>query len=266
MLRTQNTTHKTPEHQTTFSNRPRIYAEFINSEREIREAQRLRYEVFCEEYNVRLPVNRMWNGQPIDIDDLDNHCLHLVVRTQDNLEIIGYTRVLTCDLAAHFGKYYSSHEFDIGNIINRPGRFLEIGRTCIHPDYRNGATIAVLWAQLARYMQENDYRYLFGCASISLDDGGTSLSALMPVIREKHMADDEYSVKPKVPLSLKKIGPETKASFPPLLKAYTRMGARICGEACWDPDFNVADLFVLLDIHQVSDRYAKHFLKPKKAA
>lgn len=248
------------------STKPRIFAEFINSEQEIREAQRLRYDVFCEEYNVELPVNMYWNGQPIDIDDLDDHCLHLVVRTQEDSEIIGYTRVLTCDLAARFGHYYSSHEFDIHKIINRPGRFLEIGRTCIHPQYRNGATIAVLWAQLANFMQENDYQYLFGCASVSLDDGGTTLSALMPVIREKYMADACYRVEPKVPLTLTESCPETKAIFPPLLKAYTRMGARICGEACWDPDFNVADLFVLLDVNHVSARYAKHFLKPKQAA
>ena len=264
MLRTNSTT----EQQTTrtITGRPKIYAEFIDSEREIREAQRLRYDVFCEEYNVKLPVNMYWNGQPIDIDDLDDHCLHLVVRSQDDMEIIGYTRVLTCDLATRFGHYYSSHEFDIDNILNRPGRFLEIGRTCIHPDHRNGATIAVLWAHLASYMQQHDYQYLFGCASVSLEDGGTAFAALMPIIREKYMADSDYRVQPKLALPIQEISPESKAIFPPLLKAYTRMGARICGEACWDPDFNVADLFVLLDVNKVSDRYAKHFLKPKQAA
>lgn len=267
MLQNQSTTRgATEKTAANLSNRPRIFADFITSEREIREAQRLRYEVFCEEYNVELPVNMVWNGHPIDIDELDDHCLHLVVRTHDDMEIIGYTRVLTCDLAARFGKYYSSHEFDIENVTNRQGRFLEIGRTCIHPDYRNGATIAVLWAQLAKYMQENDYQYLFGCASVSLDDGGTMLAALMPVIREKHMADSEFSVEPRVPLKVKETSCDAKPIFPPLLKAYMRMGARVCGEACWDPDFNVADLFVLLDINNVSARYAKHFLKPQQAA
>lgn len=271
MLRTQSTnqgtTQKHPGKQATdLSRRPKIYADFITAERDIRDAQRLRYEVFCEEYNVKLPVQMLWNGHPIDIDELDDHCLHLVVRSQESMEIIGYTRVLTCELAARLGKYYSSHEFNIHNIINRPGRFLEIGRTCIHPDFRNGSTIAVLWAELAKYMMENNFQYLFGCASVSLDDGGTTLAGLMPVIRDKYMADSSFSVEPKVPLTLQSICSGTKADFPPLLKAYTRMGARICGEACWDPDFNVADLFVLLDINNVSARYAKHFLKPQQAA
>lgn len=263
MLQTQKTTQTSSAFDST---RPKMFAEFITQEREIRESQRLRYEVFCEEYNVELPVKMLWNGLPIDIDELDEHCLHLVVRHSDTMEIIGYTRVLTSEQAEQFGRFYSSGEFHIDNIIDRPGRFLEIGRTCIHPDYRTGSTIALLWAQLARYMQENDYQYLFGCASISLDDGGKSLAALMPVIREKFMADAEFLVKPKVPMPPVFADKDKKAVFPPLLKAYTRMGAQICGEACWDPDFNVADLFVLLDRNNVSQRYAKHFLKIKAAA
>ncbi|MAR93071.1 MAG: hemolysin [Pseudomonadales bacterium] len=245
---------------------PRIFAEFIHSEQEIRQVQQMRYQVFCAEYKVELPVNMVWNGQPVDVDDLDDHCLHLVVRDAASGDIIGYTRVLTCEQAAKVGHYYSSHEFEINNIIKRPGRFLEIGRTCIHPRHRNGATIAVLWAFLARFMQENDYRYLFGCASVSLDDGGAMLAALMPVIREKFMADEEYRVFPKVPFPGADKHTDLKPSFPPLLKAYTRMGAQICGDACWDPDFNVADLFVLLDVNNVANRYARHFLKEPVAA
>ncbi|MGB3621958.1 MAG: GNAT family N-acyltransferase [Ketobacter sp.] len=259
-------------------NRPRFFAEFITAKEEIREAQKMRYEVFCEEYKVVLPVHNTWNGHPIDVDDLDDYCLHLVVRNQANLEIIGYTRVLTCELAARFGRYYSSHEFHIDNIINRPGRFLEIGRTCIHPDFRNGATIAVLWAHLAKFMQENEFRYLFGCASISLEDSGKNLAKIMPVLREKFWAKSEYSVQPKMPINplpdpsllieeqLNTAHHAAKPAIPPLLKAYTRMGALICGEACLDPEFNVADLFVLLDIKNVSDRYAKHFLRTEEAA
>jgi len=262
MLQERNAT----PHPAEFKARPRIFAEFINSEPEIRSAQKMRYEVFCEEYNVKLPVNMIWNGHPIDVDELDDHCLHLVVRNQNDNTIIGYTRVLTCDLAKRFGSYYSSHEFDISNVVDRPGRFLEIGRTCIHPEHRNGATIAVLWAFLAKFMQENNYQYLFGCASVSLKDDGKTLAALTPVIKEKYMADDEYRVIPKVPFNLRKEWKNEKASFPPLLKAYTRMGARICGDACWDPDFNVADLFVLLDINNVANRYARHFLKDREAA
>lgn len=246
--------------------RPRIEASFLTTQEEIRAVQRMRYEIFCEEYNVALPVNLRWNGLAIDADELDDVCLHLVVRDTSTGQPVGYTRVLTSDQAATFGHYYSSHEFRIERIINRPGRFLEIGRTCIHPDHRNGATIAVLWSFLARYMQENDFQYLFGCASISLTDGGSNYANIMQVLRDQFMADDTFRVEPLLPMPVNPTDPDARVAFPPLLKAYTRMGARICGEACWDPDFNVADVFVLLDVSNVANRYAKHFLKTQEAA
>lgn len=250
----------------TSGERPGIEAAFVTSLEEIRQIQRMRYEIFCEEYGVTLPVNLRWNGLPVDADEMDDVCLHLVVRDKASGRPVGYTRVLTSENAAQVGHFYSSHEFDIDRIIRRPGRFLEIGRTCIHPDYRNGATIAVLWSFLAKHMQEQGYRYLFGCASVSLADGGDNFARIMQVIRAQFMADEEFRVEPLRPLPAVDLSADIKAVFPPLLKAYTRMGARICGEACHDPDFNVADVFVLLDVEQVAGRYARHFLKPREAA
>ncbi|MCG8314074.1 MAG: GNAT family N-acetyltransferase [Pseudomonadales bacterium] len=241
--------------------RPRLFAEFVTAPEEIKEVQKLRYDVFCEEYNVTLPTNSYWNGHPIDADEIDEGCLHLVVREGQTLEPVGYTRVLTQDLARKLGSFYSAHEFDIKNIEKIDGRIMEIGRTCIHPEHRNGATISVLWSRLAKYMLDNDFQYLFGCASISLADGGTSFASIMPTLRTKHMSDEHLRVFPKLPLETHAKPCETKTQLPPLLKAYMKMGARICGEPCWDPEFNVADVFVVLNIEQVANRYAKRFLK-----
>lgn len=243
------------------SARPKLFAEFVTEPEGIKEVQKLRYDVFCEEYNVTLPTNTYWNGKPIDADDIDDGCLHLVVRDGQTNEPVGYTRVLTQDLAKKLGSFYSSHEFNIENIESINGRIMEIGRTCIHPDYRNGATIAVLWSRIAKFMMDNNYQYLFGCASISLADGGTAFASIMPQLRAKHMSSDALRVTPKLPLETQATPCETKTQLPPLLKAYMKMGAEICGEACWDPEFNVADVFVVLNLDQVANRYAKRFLK-----
>lgn len=241
--------------------RPRLFAEFVTSPEEIKEVQKLRYDVFCEEYNVTLPTNTYWKGSPIDADEIDEGCLHLVVREGQTLEPVGYTRVLTQDLARKLGGFYSAHEFEISSITNIKGRIMEIGRTCIHPDYRNGGTIAVLWSRIAKFMMDNNYQYLFGCASISLADGGTAFASIMPLLRENHMSDKSMRVTPKLPLETHAEPCETENQLPPLLKAYMKMGAQICGEACWDPEFNVADVFVVLNLEQVANRYAKRFLK-----
>ena len=243
------------------SPRPRLFAEFATHPEEIREIQKLRYDVFCQEYNVKLPTNTFWKGHPVDADEIDEACLHLVVRDGQTLEPVGYTRVLTRDQAQRLGGFYSAHEFDIDNILKIDGKIMEIGRTCIHPDYRNGATIAVLWSRIAQYMMENEHRYLFGCASISLADGGTAFASIMPELRASYLSEAELRVTPKLPLETSAQPCETRNQMPPLLKAYMKMGARICGEACWDPDFNVADVFVVLNLDQVANRYAKRFLK-----
>ena len=245
----------------TRSSHPRLFAEFVSDQNEIREIQKLRYDVFCEEYNVKLPTSTYWNGHPVDADAVDDACLHLVVRDGQTLEPVGYTRILTREQAETVGGFYSSHEFDIDNILNIDGRIMEIGRTCIHPEYRSGATIAVLWSRIARFMTEHNYQYLFGCASISLADGGAAFASIMPDLRARHLCQADTRVTPRLPFRTQLRSGETKAQLPPLLKAYMKMGAQICGEACWDPEFNVADVFVVLNLEQVANRYAKRFLK-----
>lgn len=245
--------------------RPSLFAEIITEKDHIKEAQKLRYDTFCEEYNTSLPINAYWNGHPIDTDAVDDRCIHIGVRDGRTDELIGYTRVVTSELAEEIGHFYSEHEFDIDAILQvTRGKAIEVGRTCIHPDYRNGGTIAVLWSYLARFMQDNGYRYLFGCASISLADGGASFSSIMPQLREKFFTEPNLRVTPRLALGSQfeqHAQPDKPFSFPPLLKAYTKMGVLICGEACWDPDFNVADVFVLLDLEKMTNRYAKRFLK-----
>lgn len=239
----------------------KLYAEFITNAEEIKQAQRLRYEVFCAEYNISLPTHHQWRGMPIDQDCFDEHCLHLVVRESESYEVVGYTRVLSETKAKLVDGFYSGSEFDIQQIELLPGSKIEIGRTCIHPDYRNGSTISILWAHLAKHMLQNNIRFLFGCASISLADGGKAFSSLMPFLRANHFSSESRRVLPKLPLKVSEVRSESTPASPPLLKAYTRMGAKVCGEACWDPDFNVADVFILLDMNNITSRYAKHFLK-----
>lgn len=138
-------------------------------------------------------------------------------------------------------------------------RLVEIGRSCVHPDYRNGATIALLWSGLARYMLENQYGYLIGCASISMADGGHAAASMFARLGE-HMSPLEYRVFPRCPLPLEALRNDLPAELPPLIKGYLRAGAYICGEPAWDPDFNTADLPILMPVTRIDDRYAKHFM------
>jgi len=227
------------------------------TEEEVRQCQRLRYRIFAEEMGAILH-----NKLPgLDQDAFDPLSKHLLVRDTRSGEIVGTTRLLTDSNPDYGIGYYSETEFDLKSVLELPGRFMEVGRTCIHPDYRNGSTIAVLWQGLARMMVLHDVDYLMGCASIPLDDGGATAAAVMERLRERHFSAPHLRVYPHKALPAPTAANVGPARIPSLLKAYLRLGAVICGEAYWDEDFNVADAFVLMDRDQIDRRYARHFVQ-----
>ncbi len=226
---------------------------------EIEDAQRLRYRVFAGEMGARLP-SRI---PGIDHDIYDPYCDHLIVRDERCGEVVGTYRILSPQNARRLGGYYSENEFDLTRLQHLRSKIVEVGRSCVHPDYRSGATITLLWAGLARYMIEGEHEHLIGCASISMADGGHAAATLYNALG-KHMSPLEYRVFPRCPLplaSLRSDPPEAKLpAVPPLIKGYLRAGAWICGAPAWDPDFNTADLPVLLPMRQLDARYARHFI------
>jgi putative hemolysin len=239
-----------------------LHVSLARNEDEIKACQRLRYQIFSEEMGADLDSESAKEGQGLDIDSYDRHSKHLLVRDTQSGAIVGTTRLISSSPQhKHPVNFYSQSEFDMANVLQLPGRFMEVGRTCIHADYRNGATIAVLWQGLARMMVMHDVDYLIGCASIPLDDGGANAEAIMKRIREKYFAAPELHVYPHKALPQAITSAVGPLNMPSLLKAYLRLGATICGEPYWDDKFNVADVFVLLDRSRLAGRYARHFVK-----
>lgn len=247
--------HIEARHELALPPKHRLHVALASCESEIIEAQKLRWRVFAEELGARLP-SRI---PGIDRDHFDPFCEHLIVRDEENGRIVGTYRILSPENARRVGSYYSEGEFDLTRLQHLRPRLVEIGRSCIDADYRSGAVIALLWAGLAKYMTEGGYDYLMGCASIGMHDGGHAAVALYHRLSQ-HLAPLEYHVFPRCPLPLDRIAPAPQAQIPPLLKGYLRAGAWICGEPAWDPDFNTADLLILLPMARVDARYARHFV------
>lgn len=229
--------------------------ELARSREDVRAAQRLRHAIFAGEMGAKLH-NRI---PGLDHDRLDSYCRHLIVR--DGLgQVVGCTRILTAEAARRAGGFYSETEFDLAPVLSLPGRFMEIGRTCVHPDYRNGATISTLWSGLATFIADQGIDYLIGCASIPLGEDGAEAQALYAELAQRHLVSESLRVKPHLPLPRRDGRARGVGAIPPLLKAYLRLGARIGGEPCLDPDFKVADVFILLSTQRIERRYARHFL------
>lgn len=222
---------------------------------EIRAAQRLRYRIFAGDMGALLHTT----VPDHDVDRFDEHCRHLLVWDDARRQIAGYTRILLPEEARSAGGFYSQTEFDLTAVLDRPGRFMELGRTCIHPDYRNGLTIATLWMGVAEMLKSERCDYLIGCCSIGLEDGFGAVQALIGQLRSEQTLDTGWSVRAHHRLPGSVAVDSRPAPMPPLLKAYLRLGAQIAAEPCWDEDFNVADVFILLDQQRVAQRYARHF-------
>lgn len=243
--------------RTSRAERRTLSVSLAHSETDIRAAQALRYKVFAEEMGARLACRE----PGIDADLFDPYCDHLLVRDDQSGEVVGTYRILPPAQARRLGTYYSETEFDLTRLQHIRPSTVEVGRSCVHADYRTGATIALLWAGLAEYMATHQYQYLIGCASMSMADGGHMAASVFRTLSAKSISPIEWRVFPRCPLPLDALDDKQQAEIPPLIKGYIRAGAYVCGDPAWDPDFNTADLFVLLPMSRINARYARHFLK-----
>ncbi|WP_158887443.1 GNAT family N-acetyltransferase [Amycolatopsis anabasis] len=235
---------------------PRYSLLVANDNDEVLAAQRLRHQVFAEEMGATL--NSLAHG--LDVDYFDEFCDHLVVRDDNTDEIVGTYRMLPPERAVRAGRLYSDTEFDLTAIAGLRGSLVETGRSCVHPEHRTGAVVSLVWAGIARYMLLSGHRYLAGCASVPLTDGGSYAAGVWDVVRAKHYAPESARVKPLHPWQDEGVARPARSVLPPLLKGYVRLGATVGGPPAHDPDFGVADFFMLLDLHQVDERYLKFFL------
>lgn len=225
------------------------------NEEDVRAAQRLRHDVFAGEMGALLA-----GPQPgLDADSFDAYCDHLLVREETTGQVVGTYRLLPPERAAVAGRLYSEGEFDLTALEGIRPRLVEVGRSCVHPDHRDGAAIGLIWAGIARYMVDRGHEWLAGCCSVPLADGGTLASATWDRVSDKHLSPEEFRVKPLLPWTPGP-APAARVELPALLRGYLRLGAWVCGEPAHDPDFGVADLYVLLPMSRVNARYLRHFL------
>ena len=234
---------------------PRFTVQFARGNDELLEAQRLRYRIFAEEMGAQIDDD----GTRLDRDGYDIYCRHLYVRDNVTGQLVACTRILTDDRAADAGGYYSAGEFELGSLESLPGRAMEIGRTCVAAEFRSGAVIALLWSGIADLIAREGFDYLFGCASVGLEDGGATAQSILDQLRAEYLSPPYHRVRPRQPLPACDARPAEPARMPPLLKAYVNLGAKACGEPYWDPDFNCADVFMLLNVMDLNPRYARRF-------
>ena len=237
----------------------KISVSWARHQDEVRQAQRLRYQVFALEMGANLP-----NTVPgHDIDLFDDYCEHLLVRAAGTDEVIGTYRVLTPTQAKRVGSTYSDTEFDLTRLRSLRERMVELGRSCVHVDHRQGGVILALWGALAEFMARNRLDTMIGCASIPMQHKGVSsghaAASIWRQLRQTHLAAIEYRVTPRLALPVDQLDDSLDVEPPALIRGYLRLGAKVLGAPAWDPDFNSADLPMMMRIADLPPRYLKHF-------
>ena len=239
---------------------PQIRVSWARHLDEVRQTQRLRYQVFAQEMGARLSSKLAGH----DVDLFDDYCEHLLVRDGETDQVIGTYRVLTPEQAKRAGCFYSDTEFDLTRLRSVRSRMVELGRSCVHPDHRHGGVIMALWGALAEFMFRNQLDVMVGCASIPmLHNGvvsGDVAASIWRKVQNKHMASVEFHVRPRLPLPVEEFDQTLQVDPPALIKGYLRLGAKVLGAPAWDPDFNTADLPMMMRIEDLPARYRKHFL------
>lgn len=227
---------------------------------EVREAQRLRYAVFAQEMGATLQGDIAGH----DIDRFDDYCEHLLVREQTSGLVVGTYRLLTPAQAQRAGGLYSETEFDLSALAHLRSNMVELGRSCVHPEHRNGGVIMALWGALADFLSSNGLDTMIGCASIPMQHqglpSGYAAASIWEQVRHKYMAAPQYHVSPHLPLPVQALQNDAVVEPPALIKGYLRLGTKVLGAPAWDPQFNSADLPMMMRIADLPSRYRKHFL------
>lgn len=199
-----------------------------------------------------------------DVDLFDDFCEHLLVRDTATNQVVGTYRVLTPTQAKRVGSTYSDTEFDLVRLHGVREQMVELGRSCVHPDYRSGGVIMTLWGALGEFMVRNKFETVMGCASIPMLRSGVVsgdvAASIWEKVRQTHLAPVEYHVRPRMPLPLDQLDSGLDVKIPALIKGYLRTGAKVLGPPAWDPEFNSADLPMIMHIKGLPERYRKHFL------
>jgi len=240
---------------------------------EIRAAQALRYRVFFESMAAK-PTPEMAAAER-DFDSFDDFCDHLLVFDEERGKgpdaVVGTYRVMRREGAARRGQFYTSDEYQIDRLDAYPGEILELGRSCVDPTYRSGATMQLLWRGIAEYVFYHDISIMFGCASLPGTDP-QQLCMPLAYLHHHHLAPPPLRTRavPERYVSMDLLPPdqvkvsEGRRALPPLIKGYLRLGGFVGDGAVVDPEFGTTDVCVVVKTDLVTEKYLRHYKRDEQ--
>ncbi|MBK5932974.1 ornithine-acyl[acyl carrier protein] N-acyltransferase [Rhodovulum imhoffii] len=250
---------------------PHFQLRLAETPEDLRAAQRLRYNVFVAELGGSGAL--VDHDQRLEKDRFDPFYDHLILvdtrRDRAALDhVVGVYRLLRCDQALKMGRYYSEDEYDLTPLKKSGRRLLELGRSCVHPEYRGGTALVYLWNGLADYVLEHGIEVLFGVASFHGTDIG-ALAQPLSYLHHNHLAPPWLRVRtqPDHFQTMDLLPPDridrraAMLAMPSLIKGYLRLGGFVGEGAFVDHDFNTIDICLLMDTARMNAKYRAYYTR-----
>ncbi|OZB18308.1 MAG: ornithine-acyl-ACP acyltransferase [Rhodobacterales bacterium 34-62-10] len=249
---------------------PHYAVRLARTEGDLRAAQRLRYRVFVEELGGGGPLVDHANRLERDrFDPFFDHLLLLDEARAPQDRVVGVYRLLRADQAARAGQFYSEDEYDLSVLKHSGRRLLELGRSCLHAEYRGGMGMYHLWHALAAYVETHGIEVLFGVASFHGTDA-QALAAPLSLLHQRHLAPDDLRVTARpAGFAAMDLIPEDRLNrrsamlaVPSLIKAYLRLGGFVGQGAFVDHAFNTTDVCLILDVARMNASQRAIYTRP----
>lgn len=252
---------------------PEFKLKLAETAADIQSAQRLRYEVFVAELGARgAAVDHASRLEKDRYDPFFDHLLLLDRNRKTDDRVVGVYRLMRPEQAERAGQFYSEDEYDLGALKRSGRRMLELGRSCVHADYRGGMAMYELWSGLSDYVARHDIEVLFGVASFP----GTDIAALaqpLSFLHHRHLAPPELRVTARAPggQRMDLVPPDAldrraaMLATPALIKAYLRLGGFV-GQGAWvDHAFSTTDVCLVMDTARLNARQRDIYSRPRKS-
>jgi putative hemolysin len=242
---------------------------------ELEAAQTLRYNVFYHEMGALPSDEARRTGRDQDrYDAVADHLLvvdHAIGPGPEG--VVATYRLIRQQAAAAVGGFYSADEYDITPMLHFPGQVLELGRSCVHQDYRGRTAMQLLWRGIAAYVFLHKIDLMFGCASLPGTDPDAIASELT-YLYHNHLApaDMRPTALPSRYVDMQRLDPaqmdmrRALAALPPLIKGYLRLGGFVGDGAVIDHQFNTTDVAIVVKTDLVTDKYYRHYERQARDA
>ena len=233
---------------------------FARTLEELRALQRLRFEVFNLELGEGL-ASSFESG--LDQDGLDEVMHHILITNTRTGEVVGTYRMQTAAMAAANGGFYTAGEFDLSGLpLDMIEDAIEVGRACIAKEHRSRRVLHLLWRGLAVYLTWTKKHLLFGCCSLTTQDGRAGNEVHARLVRDGHLHPKARAWPlPGLECGLHGEGTvdEKALEIPPLFQSYLNLGSRICGPPAIDREFQTIDFLVVLDVRELEPHVYRGF-------